>query len=42
LKDELGRPITYARFLPTILWTAAKWPATILWGGFYAFLRELM
>jgi hypothetical protein len=42
LKDDSGRPITYARFLPTILGTAARWPVTILWGGFYAFLRELM
>jgi len=42
LNDAEGRPLTYARFLPTILATAASWPATILWDGLYAFLRELM
>jgi len=41
-KDEDGRPITYARFLPDILSSAARWPVTVLWGGLYAFLRELM
>lgn len=42
MKDESGRPITYLRFLPDILGTAARWPLTILWNGLYAFLRELM
>jgi hypothetical protein len=42
LKDNDGNPITYARFLPTILAAAARWPATVLWDGLYAFLRELM
>lgn len=42
LKDELGRPITYVRFLPTILANAARWPVTVVWGGLYAFLRELV
>lgn len=40
--DELGRPITYLRFLPDVLSSAARWPLTILWNGLYAFLRELM
>jgi len=40
--DELGRPITYLRFLPDILSSSARWPLTILWEGLYAFLRELM
>ena len=40
--DEAGRPLTYLRFLPGILATAARWPVTIIWGGLYAFLRELM
>ena len=42
IKDELGRPITYLRFLPDILAGAARWPVTVLWFGFYAFLRDLM
>ena len=42
LTDAEGKPITYARFLPTILAAAARWPATVLWDGLYAFLRELM
>lgn len=42
LKDETGRPITYARFLPTILGTAARWPITVLWIGLDRFLRDLM
>ena len=41
-EDESGRRITYARFLPDILKSAASWPITVLWGGVYAFLRELM
>jgi hypothetical protein len=41
-KDESGRPLTYVRFLPGILGTAAQWPVTVLWDGLYAFLRELM
>jgi len=42
IRDESGRPITYARFLPDILGTAARWPVTVIWGGLYSFLRELM
>ena len=42
VKDEVGRPITYVRFLPDIISAAARWPFTILWDGLYAFLRELM
>ena len=42
LKDNDGRPITYLRFLPSLLANAARWPVTVLWGGLYAFLRELM
>ena len=42
IKDEDGRPITYLRFLPDILRASAMWPVTVLWGGLYAFLRELM
>jgi hypothetical protein len=42
LKDETGRPITYLRFLPDILGTAARWPLSVLWNGLYSFLRELM
>jgi len=40
--DELGRPLTYLRFLPDILTAAAIWPFTALWRGIYTFLRELM
>lgn len=42
LKDEQGRPITYARFLPDLLGASARWPVTIIWLGLYAFLRDLM
>jgi hypothetical protein len=42
VNDETGRPITYLRFLPDILKTAAQWPMTVVWDGLYAFLRELM
>ena len=41
-EDGDGRPITYMRFLPDILGTAARWPFSVLWNGLYAFLRELM
>lgn len=41
-QDETGHPLTYLRFLPGLLGAAAQWPITVLWGGLYAFLRELM
>lgn len=40
--DDSGRPLTYLRFLPDILASAARWPITILWSGLHPFLRDLM
>jgi hypothetical protein len=42
MTDGEGRPLTYARFLPTIFGTSAQWPITVLWNGLYHFLRDLM
>jgi uncharacterized membrane protein len=41
-EDQSGHPLTYLSFLPDILKAASSWPVTVLWGGLYAFLRELM